>query len=276
MPARSEDRTVADLLQTLQVQVLAAHYTKCTASWRDVDYTPEYNKLYFIQEGDGWLRIGDQQLYPKAGELCLMPAYTKQSYSTVSEHTYGKYWCHFTAMVGPVDLFQWIGVPLSIQVENLEEMAGLFEELRNHYRNASSLARLREKAILLEIIARYLESVPIRVLQHRSEDIERMKLIQHYINEHLSASMRIEDLAKELHLHPNYFIAYFKKNFGISPLRYVSRKRAEKAKMLLATTSMSIKDIADQTGFKDTNHFAKFFRKETSYTPTEYRSTFHT
>ena len=49
------------------------------------------------------------------------------------------------------------------------------------------------------------------------------------------------------------------------------RKRINKAKFLLTTTSLSMKEIAEQTGYKDTNHFAKSFRKDTDFPTTEYR-----
>ncbi|MFC5652232.1 AraC family transcriptional regulator [Paenibacillus solisilvae] len=242
--------------------------------WRDLDYTPEFNKLYYICEGEGWLKIGDEEFYPKPGQLCLLPAYTQQSYSYINERPFLKYWCHFTATIGPFDLFQWIGVPFCIDIQDKEEMTRLFKQLAALYDNNSVISRIREKAIILEIISLYLEQVPLRILQHRSEDMKRITFIQEYIESHLSTGLKIEDMAKASHLHPNYFIAYFKKHFGVSPLKYVSRKRADKAKILLTTTALSVKEIADQTGFVETNHFAKFFRKETGHSPSEFRSIF--
>ncbi|WP_219837826.1 AraC family transcriptional regulator [Paenibacillus sp. R14(2021)] len=273
MTNKREHSALTDLLHTLQIDVLEARKTKVAPEWMDFDYTPEYNKLYFILEGEGWLKAGSDEMSPAPGELCLLPAHMQQSYSTVKNRpTFLKYWCHFSASIGPYDLFQWIGVPLSIPVEDREEMAALFKLLVSLHLNDSVIARLREKSVMLEIIARYLEHVPITILQHRSEDLKRIQFIQGYIDSHMEGNLKVEEMAKASHLHPNYFIAYFKKHFGVSPLKYVSRKRADKAKILLATTTLSIKDIADQTGFKETNHFAKFFRKETGQSPTEYRS----
>ena len=272
---KHEDQVLSDLLQTLQINILFARKTQCATEWRDLNYIPEYNKLYFICEGEGWLKIGDEEYYPKPGQLCLLPAYAEQSYSYLHNRPpFLKYWCHFTATIGPFDLFQWIGVPLCIDIKDTAEMTRLFQQLAALYENKSVISRFREKAIILEIISLYLEQVPIQILQHRTEDMKRISFIQEYIESHLSTGLKIEDMAKASHLHPNYFIAYFKKHFGVSPLKYVSRKRAEKAKILLTTTSLSVKEIADQTGFVETNHFAKFFRKETGHSPSEFRSTF--
>ncbi|SFI27982.1 AraC-type DNA-binding protein [Paenibacillus sp. UNC496MF] len=273
MNMKREHGALTDLLHSLQIDLQVAYRTQVTHEWQDYDFVPEYNKLYYILEGEGWVKSGDTELRPVQGDLCLLPAYVNQSYATLKNRPpYLKYWCHFTASIGPFDLFQWIGVPLAIPVADREEMTALFKLLVGSYGNASVVARLREKSVLLEIISRYLEHVPIAILQHRSEDLKRIQFIQSYIDTHMESGLRVEDLAKAAHLHPNYFIAYFKKQFGVPPLKYISRRRADKAKILLSTTSLSIKDVADQTGFKETNHFAKFFRKETGQSPSEYRA----
>jgi AraC family transcriptional regulator of arabinose operon len=172
---------------------------------------------------------------------------------------------------GPFDLFQWVGVPLSINVDDKERMQTLFTELTELHSKRTLVALLKEKSIMLEIISLFLEQVPVQVLRHTSEEIKRIRVILEYVENHLHTSVSVEELAATLHLHPNYFISYFKRHFGTPPAKYVNRKRAERARQLLSTTSLSVKEIAERTGFADTNHFAKFFRKETGLSPTEYR-----
>jgi AraC-like DNA-binding protein len=267
----SEQIALSDLLQSMQVQLLVAHKTQVSNDWRETDSVPAYNKLYFICEGEGWIRIGNDDYYPKPGQLFLTPAHMKKSFSAINGRPYLKYWCHFTLTAGPFDLFQWIGVPLCIDVGDTGKMTQLFQEMIDWRQQESIVARLREKALLLEIISCFLEAVPIQVLQHRSEEMNRLNIIQQYVDNHLHTSISINQMAEAVHLHPNYFIAYFKKHFGVPPLKYVNRKRTDRAKQLLTATPLSIKEIADQTGFNETNHFTKFFRKETSLSPTEYR-----
>lgn len=272
MIIKSEQNALSDLLQSLQLQLLAAHKTQVSLHWGETDSVPEYNKLYFICEGEGWIRIGNDDYYPKPGQLFLTPAHTKVSFSPINDRPYLKYWCHFSIIAGPFDLFQWIGVPLCI--EDPAAMIGLFQELIDWREQGTIVARLREKAVLLQIVSCFLESVPIQVLQHRTEEMNRLNVIAHFVDSRLHTGISIEQMAGSVHLHPNYFISYFKKHFGIPPLKYVNRKRTDRAKQLLTTTPLSIKEIAEQTGFKETNHFTKFFRKETSFSPTEYRAAF--
>jgi hypothetical protein len=58
-------------LDQLQVSIVFASYTKCQDTWCDLDFLPDYNKLYFICEGEGWVKIGGREYYPAPGQLML-------------------------------------------------------------------------------------------------------------------------------------------------------------------------------------------------------------
>ncbi len=267
-----EQSTLSDLLKSLQIELITAHKTQVARSWGETDSFPSYNKLYYIIGGEGWISVDGASYYPKPGQWFLTPVNSKVSFSTTSGQPYLKYWCHFRLKAGPFDLFQWIGVPLLQDVADNARLAGLFEELIACRTSESVTARLREKSLLLDLVCLYLDQAPTRILQHRSEEMNRLSMIQHLVETRLHTTITVEQMAEELHLHPNYFISYFKKHFGLSPLKYVHRKRLERASQLLASTSLSIKEIAALTGFAETGHFTKFFGKEMNQSPTEYRS----
>ncbi|WP_438350350.1 helix-turn-helix domain-containing protein [Paenibacillus sp. FA6] len=274
MMISNEEKALSDLLQSLQIQLLAAYKSQVTTEWGEINSIPPFNKLYFIQDGEGWIRIGDQDFYPKPGQLCLLPAHVQHSFAAINGNPFLKFWCHFSITVGPFDLFQWIGVPLCIDTKDTARLIYLFQEMVTLFNLDSLMARIREKALLLEIVSHFLDHVPVHILQHRTEEMKRLNVIQNFVEQNLHHGLTVDQLAGEVHLHPNYFISYFKKHFGLSPLKYVNRKRTDRAKLLLSTTALSIKEVADQSGFKETNHFTKFFKKETGLSPTDYRTSF--
>ncbi|QJD87668.1 AraC family transcriptional regulator [Cohnella herbarum] len=264
---------ISNLLLNLQVHPVEAHFTHCLPEWKELDYIPAYNKFYWIREGEGWLKINGKEYSPLPGQLCLMPAHVEQSYSVVNDNTYRKYWCHFTASVGELDLFQWLDVPYCVDIRNNEQLTGLFQELAELHMSEAFISRIREKAVLLEIIAVFLTEAEgnIRVVTGRLADMERLNRIEQFVGDHLSEPVTLEQIAKSIHLHPNYVVRYFNKHFGVSPLKYLNRKRMQKAKELLGSTSLTVKEVAERVGYPDTTHFAKAFRKESSCSPTEYR-----
>ncbi|MFC3803716.1 AraC family transcriptional regulator [Cohnella sp. GCM10012308] len=264
-----------DILPQLRIDVVEAHYSQCSPVWREIDYVPAHNKLYYICEGEGWLRIGDKEFMPKPGELVLMPANVLQSFSAIEgRRPFLKYWCHFNADLGDAGLFSWLDVPyrMTVDVERREEVGRRFESLVACASERGIGARLREKAHLLELLAPVVERASLSRTGGTAEDAERIMLISRYVETHLADELTLDGLAEYLHLHPNYLVKYFNRRFGMPPIRYVNRKRMERARLLLRTTDRSIKEIAATVGYPDTNHFAKAFRRETSASPSAYRT----
>lgn len=98
-----------------------------------------------------------------------------------------------------------------------------------------------------------------------------MKLMQ-YINENYKGEISLSGAAQVLHMNPNYVSQLFKKEAGITFVHYVTQKRLEDARELLAATKKPLTDIALEVGFNDTFHFIKTFKKFIGVTPGQYRT----
>lgn len=94
---------------------------------------------------------------------------------------------------------------------------------------------------------------------------------KHYIDEHLIEDISVSSIAASLYITPNYFSRLFKRVTGEGCNEYIVRKRIEKAKSLLETTSMKTGKIAMMVGYRDTNYFSLAFKKHTGKSPTKYR-----
>ena len=82
----------------------------------------------------------------------------------------------------------------------------------------------------------------------------------------------IKDLAERALLSPYHFIRTFKKQVGFTPHEYLVNTRINTARYLLKNTSMSTKDICFHCGFSSESVFCNAFKKNTTMTPSEYRS----
>ncbi|OWA34915.1 AraC family transcriptional regulator [Saccharibacillus sp. O16] len=265
---------LSNYLSNLEVELITAHHNVCAPDWSDMDYTPDYSKFYFICEGEGWLKIGDQEYYPQPGELFLMPEGTHQSYSVISDRPFEKYWCHFTAHVGGINLFKLLDLnPRCMPVQS-ERLAQVFGELVEYANSDTIYAKLLAKSKLMELIVCYLMSLnveqePVVLRTHASAD--RLTQVLDYIDDHFAENITVEALADRAYMHPNSFIRVFKQYAGMPPIQYVTHKKMEKAKQLLATTSHSISEVAQQLGFNDTFYFSKQFKKHAGLSPSDYR-----
>ena len=66
----------------------------------------------------------------------------------------------------------------------------------------------------------------------------------------------------------------FKSDVGMPPIRYLRLLRMERAKDLLESSFLSVKEIAYQVGLNDESHFVRDFKSTYGYSPALYRSQF--
>ena len=96
-----------------------------------------------------------------------------------------------------------------------------------------------------------------------------------YVEQHLAERISLATLAQLARLSPYYFCRAFKRSFGMSPLRYHSDRRMERAKALLAERIISVTDIGRAIGFSETSSFSAAFRRATGLTPSSYHRTLY-
>jgi AraC family L-rhamnose operon regulatory protein RhaS len=81
----------------------------------------------------------------------------------------------------------------------------------------------------------------------------------------------LESLVEQFHTNRTTLLNEFKKTTGVSINRYLIELRLRMATMLLRDTKLSVDEISDRTGFHDVSYFSRIFKREISYTPSEYR-----
>ncbi|MCT4615459.1 MAG: AraC family transcriptional regulator [Marinifilaceae bacterium] len=102
----------------------------------------------------------------------------------------------------------------------------------------------------------------------RVEDI----LNNYYKNKKYEEYPTVKFLSNSLNIESTELSAFLKKNTGFSTQQLIHQKIMEEAKILLATTDLSVAELAYKLGFSFPQSFSKLFRKKTNCTPLEYRS----
>ncbi len=92
-----------------------------------------------------------------------------------------------------------------------------------------------------------------------------------YINEHLSdKDLKIQPVAYAVGLSYTWFSSMFKKETGQTFNNYLLNARIEYAKYLLDNKACKIYEVAEFSGFRDSQYFSKVFKKKVGMTPTDY------
>jgi AraC family transcriptional regulator len=100
----------------------------------------------------------------------------------------------------------------------------------------------------------------------------RLRAVVEYVQEHLDASLTLEQLAAVAHLSAYHFARQFKAATGLPPHQYVLARRVERAQRLLQQDrDVSLAEIAACTGFSDQSQFSHHFKRAVGVTPGQFR-----
>ncbi len=92
-----------------------------------------------------------------------------------------------------------------------------------------------------------------------------------YMEAHFAGPLRIEQVAASVFLSADHFTEVFSQTMGRTPRDYLRYLRLERAKSLLASTSLPAAQIAELSGFGEASYFARAFRAATGFTPRRWR-----
>ena len=95
-----------------------------------------------------------------------------------------------------------------------------------------------------------------------------------YIELSLDKRIRTADLAALVGYTEYYLTEKFKIETGQSVSSYIRFAKVERAKLLLETTDLTVRAIAESLSFNTANYFVQSFRETTGYTPMQYRAKF--
>lgn len=127
------------------------------------------------------------------------------------------------------------------------------------------------RALATRLFARRLTSVgKVRVADDALVSKSILRTIDR-INEAPQYAFRIRDLAAEAGYSYQRFFSAFRRATGYSPYQYVMEVRFERAKKLMRNASLSLLDIAIQSGFDSHAHFSFAFRRRYGMSPKAFR-----
>lgn len=258
--------------------------------WNNTRYTLARDaRLFYIQSGHATIQLDGQLQDLPTGSAVIFPGGTKYLLQKKGIDELGVISICFDFTFQNCDIAE----PFPIYNEtNFDPSMILEKEVIKPFDKPLLLKSFLFKRELHEIIAEqkkkllYYKGKLSAILKCILLDTARMKLsdemqdstsakILDYIAEHFAEKLHNTDLAKKFHFHPQYLSRLIKSATGLPLHSYILNLRIDAAQVLLATTDLSMEEIAFQCGFSSLSTFSAAYRKRTKQCPSFFRSGLH-
>lgn len=237
-------------------------------------------ELNFVVEGEITYRFGNGQVNFSAGAVYVFWATTPHY---IVQHGEGT---RFFAVHLPVANFlQWrLSASITQRIlrgdllafpreDDSEYCRLLFEKIHRHIRSGEAeekiIALLELEAWLrtLSLASQAEEPPPLNTLAGNDSVDQMINFMIHHFQEPIN----VAEIARRVHLHPNYAMQLFRKCTGRTIVAYLTQYRIAHAQQLLLTTDQSISEIALASGFSSLSRFYAAFRDICHDSPKHYR-----
>ncbi|HWK02607.1 MAG TPA: helix-turn-helix domain-containing protein [Puia sp.] len=127
---------------------------------------------------------------------------------------------------------------------------------------------------LLRVLVIYLSRLYTRQFSEdgKMQNHLLLKDFQSLVERNYSSLHDVASYASLLHLTPGYLTDLVKQQSGKTVLAHIHERITVEAKRRLLHTELSVKELADELGFREAAYFNRFFKRLTGITPVAYRT----
>lgn len=246
-------------------------------------HSHESSELVIVTRGHGKHILPGSERNISAGDVFLIHGKTRHAYSDL--HDLALYNIMFDLKEFNHPLFALQGKSLLPSLFLLkvpdggvhlsgEEFQTVFELVRKMEDEQTSAAEDSDamiSALFMQLILLLGRSAVSAGITRKSPQYSRVDELVDEITEHSARKWSRAEMAKKAGMSLSTLTRHFRERTGVSPLEYLIRVRLKKASVLLQNPELGLAEIADMTGFTDSNYFCRLFRKYFGISPGKYR-----
>ena len=229
--------------------------------------------LIYCIKGHGWCEIEENRHEIRPGELLVIEPGTPHAYGADSSRPWTIYWAHLKGDSNLLLLGE-LGVTTAKPVVWLgeePELLALFEELLDVMEHGYAASRLLYASQILGHLIGLMIWASHRSSGGNLNAAQKVAQSIAYMKQHLDQSASFASFAAMANVSESHYRSLFKHETGYSPMDYFIRLRIHKACQHLDTTDLTVKEIAQSTGYEDALYFSHVFKSVAELSPAKYR-----
>lgn len=234
--------------------------------------------LVYCTKGSGYLTIDGTRHTVNAQQFFVIPMYRAFEMGSSTNNPWTIYWIHFlgskantiaTSLHGIREIPESEYSRIADRINSLDEMLNIMEANRDAESISYVNMCLHQLFASLLFIDTYREA-KYRVSTTKQNSVFYCRTI-HYMKENIPNRITISDMAQALGYSESYFYRLFYNETNQAPMTYFMNLKLRKACSLLQKTDLRVYQVAMKVGFDDSYYFSRFFKKQTGFSPKEYR-----
>ena len=209
------------------------------------------------------------------GQLLVFPPHKTFGYRNQTSETVRYLWFHITGYGAAgllSDCLMPLGVPSAVGFP--KEAEEKFGNLFRAFLIGDPCRDILTCSCVMDICAmfgRILTKKEENDKQQQTVDPKRIYRSLSFVHRNLSKPISVRELAEMENLGASRYRALFHRVTGLSPIRYITIQRMQRATELLSQTALSISAVAESVGYEDSLYFSRVFRNEFGVSPQAYR-----
>lgn len=272
-----------ELLNAITIEAVSATEWRWRPDWKVGPRVIHDSMWFYFEEGSGVYHYGedDRKVRFAPGSLILIAPDVKHTIEQDKNAESHVVAVHFHARVyGAIDMLSMLGFPAVVHGCKDSLFAHASHRLAREFALKSPGWHVAMNADLLSVLFSLIRSQspyfqPLLPLTAVAEMPRFLPVFRHIERNLHRPEYSVLEMASEAHLSEVQFRKIFLRITGSSPLRFVQRRRIERACSLLLTTTDSISQISEVSGFSEPGFFHRVFKQATGITPRAYRKSEH-
>jgi len=243
-------------------------------------------EIHLVEKGEGRFCIGGRNYAVKPGDIIILRSYEGNSFQP-DEPDFRHVFVTFKMKdslykdeMRELDR-QLAQIPLPLTPGNVPELQQLFYQLHKTLSVKSGQYMFRLKMLLGTLVCKLkegcmekpgesMDDVRSAVGKSARELVDRVIM---HLQRNYGTGIRLDDIGRLVSLHPRYLCTVFRQVTGYTVNEYLRQVRLERAKRLLLYTTLSITEIALETGFGSSQYFSRIFNQAEGIEPRMFRRT---
>lgn len=266
-------------------KIALAHFTKPV----EPIHTHDFLELVYIESGKGKQYIDGKEYVVARGDLLFINYNHTHAFSSkkgmVYYNIYIKPELLSEELINVENAFQMLSLTAfedfreSVEKNQQQvqftgvEMAEVEHCLQAMYREWQNNASGKEAVMksYLTVILTYMFR-KMAVYEEKNEDRkDKIESLIRSVEENCTQKITLKELSDRCFYNPSYFCRIFKEYSGMTLTEFIHESRIKRSCELLATTSMTVEEIAERVGFTSKTQYYKRFRAIMGETPADYR-----